>query len=592
MLFWIHFIFSLFFNAEALQATICDCSKSEHKGVIGFQESGCKPKNLVGPPETVDHVVYTYQEESISFPGYICSRWFREADVVGGLFGSTTALMGRRSMHTTPEECWSMIKLKKCGEHHMEYSSNGIWRWDQDPSVDVGWGAHIINKALNCLFEEITLVKKCEDCAISSPFGSLDPVRYKGNVSQHSMTLVWNVKDLQVVKPCELKIIKIGRQSRLRKLSSGHYQLRNNEQQEDFIIVPNNDTTTDYKKKTEVCGKNGTFFKVLGMKKIVIALSRPKMTEKEHENNLSAANLTTNSELEIAVDEASHAQYNRDAVIEGENILVNELQYLLCELRKTHHSMSIALSQYNSWSAASRMQLPVCSKLNSVGNSVIITQCTSKIVNFTTVLDGPCGPQLFYNNFTIGITGWELVKFKSCYHTSNFVNINGIAHHYTSGTWQPVPVDLEMNEHHLTSMFTTMVDNAFNYTSRRNEGTQQQSLDHIAVVADIIAEMHEVHSGTGNAGVPHVSNVLAEQNSNKFFSWLTGDGWIGSIWLRALEFVKIAVLVFLCIFIIAILCKFLPFLIYLLKMCKPSKKLQNIDLRDYQMSLLKQNQLY
>ena len=118
-----------------------------------------------------------------------------------------------------------------------------------------------------------------------------------------------------------------------------------------------------------------------------------------------------------------------------------------------------------------------------------------------------------------------MVRFKSCYHTSNFININGIAHHFVNDTWKQVPVDVEVTEHHLTSMFITTVDNAFNYTSHRNPGTHQQSPDHIAVMADIIAEMHEVHSGNGNGGVPHVSNVLAETNSNRFLSWLTGGGW-------------------------------------------------------------------
>ena len=132
------------------------------------------------------------------------------------------------------------------------------------------------------------------------------------------------------------------------------------------------------------------------------------------------------------------------------------------------------------------MQLPVCSKVHSIGDSLIITQCAAKVIEFN-VAHTLCAPHPFYENFTIGIAGWELVRFKSCYHPSNFININGIAHHFVNDTWQQVRVDVQVTEHHLTSMFTTTVDNAFNYTSHRNPGTDQNSPNHIVVMADIIA---------------------------------------------------------------------------------------------------------
>ena len=83
-----------------MEVPVCNCTQAAHRGLIGFQDEGCKPVKEAELPFQVDHVVYSYQRETSRFPGYLCSRWYRQAEVVGGLiYGTKTALMGRQAVN-------------------------------------------------------------------------------------------------------------------------------------------------------------------------------------------------------------------------------------------------------------------------------------------------------------------------------------------------------------------------------------------------------------------------------------------------------------------------------------------------------------
>ena len=194
------------------------------------------------------------------------------------------------------------------------------------------------------------------------------------------------------------------------------------------------------------------------------------------------------------------------------------------------------MAQYNGWSAATRLELPTCAKLQSFGDNVVITQCRAQQVNFTTTIT-ECGPQPRYENYTLSISGWELVKFSPCYHTSNFVNFNGKARQFSKGEWQLAPVDLQLAEHRLMSVFAEAPDNTFNYSTRRNPGLEQDNIDHITVMADIIAQIHEVHM-LGGESYLHVASVLAEPKSNHFVKWFTDTGTQTSWWYRMWNGIK------------------------------------------------------
>mgnify|MGYP003347935693 CR=1 FL=1 len=63
-------VISLTITVQSLQVTACNCTQAVHKGLIGFREDGCSPSEIPELPLPVDHVMYSYQKESIRFPGY------------------------------------------------------------------------------------------------------------------------------------------------------------------------------------------------------------------------------------------------------------------------------------------------------------------------------------------------------------------------------------------------------------------------------------------------------------------------------------------------------------------------------------------
>jgi len=87
------------------------------------------------------------------------------------------------------------------------------------------------------LLIDLSIVRLLSEFGKEFPMGYLQPTTYKGNVSHHSMTLVWNGDDWRVEKPCEMRVVKIGTSAQLRQLPSGQYQLRNHKEQKDFILL-------------------------------------------------------------------------------------------------------------------------------------------------------------------------------------------------------------------------------------------------------------------------------------------------------------------------------------------------------------------
>ena len=242
-------------STSGLEVTTCNCTKPQHKGFIQFQENGCQQTLLnLQAEKTTGHIIYSYEEGLIQFPGYICSMWYRQAEVTGGvIYGTKVVKYGRQAKETTPEECWKMKEFKLCGEQLMNAQSSDTWRWDAEPSQDVTWMGHVTNSELNCLLEEVTLEKPCENCAITTPFGSLSTAKHLGNFTQHHVTLVWK-NTWQKDKPCALHRVNVAANGTLTHLSKGTFRLRNSVQQSDFLIKMRTDDSTGSTIST-LCGK-------------------------------------------------------------------------------------------------------------------------------------------------------------------------------------------------------------------------------------------------------------------------------------------------------------------------------------------------
>jgi hypothetical protein len=83
--------------------------------------------------------------------------------------------------------------------------------------------------------------------------------------------------------------------------------------------------------------------------------------------------------------------------------------------------------------AASLLELPSCSRLQGLGQSLLLQECDKKQV-VVTAKETKCGyqPITTYKNknFTIGTDGWSIHPFSNCFWKSNLINLNGKTYHW------------------------------------------------------------------------------------------------------------------------------------------------------------------
>ncbi|KAK4003829.1 hypothetical protein OUZ56_005581 [Daphnia magna] len=93
------------------------------------------------------------------------------------------------------------------------------------------------------------------------------------------------------------------------------------------------------------------------------------------------------------------------------NHLAREIRNLQCESRRAAYHTATTTAQYDSWLAASHLNLPLCMTLLAVGASILALRCSPQNVTFETVFT-PCGAQPKAGNQTISVDGWEPIQRK------------------------------------------------------------------------------------------------------------------------------------------------------------------------------------
>ena len=173
---------------------------------------------------------------------------------------------------------------------------------------------------------------------------------------------------------------------------------------------------------------------------VVTAKERTEVDDKMMQNDSSETNKTDtkwpnsidqfNEELKYQVGKM-HDQFKLRIEIDHANALAKEIRDVFCQLSTTKKNQAIILSQTNGLLAASAIGLPVCSRVQGLGQTMILQQCAIKTVALTAI-ETPCGFQPFFNyaneNFTIGMDEWSIHPYSACFWKSHFVNINGDAY--------------------------------------------------------------------------------------------------------------------------------------------------------------------
>ncbi|KZS07329.1 Uncharacterized protein APZ42_028972 [Daphnia magna] len=100
------------------------------------------------------------------------------------------------------------------------------------------------------------------------------------------------------------------------------------------------------------------------------------------------------------------------------------------------------------------------------------------------------------NNYTINLDGWELVKYSPCYWTNGIAHFNVKPNVFRNNTWKRVDAYMVLPEQTLPHSFRYDDVKFFDYEQRTNPAYNDNLLNHMNVMADIVAAMNE-HPLTG-----------------------------------------------------------------------------------------------
>ncbi|KZS00246.1 Uncharacterized protein APZ42_003540, partial [Daphnia magna] len=206
------------------------------------------------------------------------------------------------------------------------------------------------------------------------------------------------------------------------------------------------------------------------------------------------------------------------------------------------HERAIAAAQDNGWLAASQLNLPQCTKLQALGRTAVVIQCKELNVTFDTVVTS-CGPQPKFQNFTINLDGWELVKSSTCYWTNGFVNFNGKPYAFRNNTWNPIEANIILPEQSLTHSFRYEDVKFSDYEHRSNPAYSDTMLNHMNIMADIAAAMNEHSQDISSVHETlSTSNVLiTASNVGSYTSWwvkIKGYFYIGILCVSGLVLLR------------------------------------------------------
>ena len=150
----------------------------------------------------------------------------------------------------------------------------------------------------------------------------------------------------------------------------------------------------------------------------------------------------------------------------------------------------------------------------------------------------------------IKVTGWaeEHACLPNChsplYHAStitpSIIDLLFYCYFLCASIWflfNPIATDVELAEHKLLATFVAQEENVFNYSLHRNPGFAQGQVDHISVMADVIARIHETHT-SGASPSAHVVEVLAYPQTNYFNGWVAAGRDGITFWVRVWNIIK------------------------------------------------------
>jgi hypothetical protein len=220
-------------------------------------------------------------------------------------------------------------------------------------------------------------------------------------------------------------------------------------------------------------------------------------------------------------------QYKISIEIEHENRLAKDIRDMYCQVSSMKHNQAIILSQTNGILAASTLGLPICSRIQGIGQTMILQQCAVKTVSLTAI-ETSCGFQPLFtyaeNNFTaVGMDGWSIHPYSDCFWKTYFVNLNGNPyaweHNGSSAEWIKQKPTIHTTNLELIAEFEELKLNDFDYFLKAHPTHNIMEMEQLNILNDLVGRLHETESTA-------LSTVIVTKKNKTTQSFPCFLGWI------------------------------------------------------------------
>jgi hypothetical protein len=261
------------------------------------------------------------------------------------------------------------------------------------------------------------------------------------------------------------------------------------------------------------------------------------------QNKPTTANKEEISEIIKPIIQSFHEQYKQNIEIQHENELAREIRQIYCQVSVLRRLQAMTLSQTNGILAAAALELPTCSRLQGLGQSLLLQECEKKQVTVGAI-ETKCGfqPYTVYknNNYTIGTDGWSIHPFSNCFWKTNLVNLNGKTFHWEHNTthadWTEQTPNIHTPNLNLVSQFEELSLNDFNYALKGHPAHSVTDLERLNVLNELIGRIEETHDNS-LAGM-----IMSEKQDTKI-----GDMYSWTDYLKIIVFTTIGFIMFILV---------------------------------------------
>jgi hypothetical protein len=218
-----------------------------------------------------------------------------------------------------------------------------------------------------------------------------------------------------------------------------------------------------------------------------------------------------------------HSQFIEGLETEHENLLAQEIRQLYCQLSTIKRNQAVTLAQTNGILAALTLKLPTCSRLQGIGQSLLLQECKTRRANITAV-ETNCGFQPFYaykdENYTIGMDGWSLHPYSNCFWKTHLVNLNGRTysweHNATVGDWTEQKPNIHTPNLNLIAEFSELPLKDYDFMVKNHPAHEVADLEQLNVLNDLMGRIQDAKSHSLSQ---IIMSEKQDNNIGTMFSW-------------------------------------------------------------------------